>query len=71
MSLATSKGLVLSRNAGQDLRKNTCHWCGEYVRASGGECSTCPDAMEFYPLQQAAQGERGRPAIKKLRATRG
>ncbi len=54
MSLATSKGLVLSRNAAQDLRKNTCHWCGEYVRAGGGECSTCPDAMEFYPLQQAA-----------------
>ena len=54
-----------------DLRTNTCHHCGDYVPHCGGECSTCLDAMEFYSLQQAAQSERGKRAIEKLRATRG
>ena len=53
------------------LRQNTCAHCGDVVPGCERECSTCLDAMEFYSLQQAAQSERGKRAIEKLRATRG
>ena len=53
-----------------ERRQNTCHWCREYVPNCNGECSTCLDALEFDSLQQAAQSERGKRAIEKMRAKR-
>ena len=58
------------RNEALDRWKSTCAHCGDVVPGCERECSTCLDAMEFYSLQQAAQSERGKRAIEKLRATR-
>ena len=59
------------RNAAADRWRNTCAHCGDVVPGCERECHVCLDAMEFYNLQQAAESERGKRAIEKLRATRG
>ena len=58
------------RNAAADRWRNTCAHCGDVVPGCERECSTCLDAMEFYSLQQAAESERGKRAIEKMRAKR-
>lgn len=59
------------RNEALDRWKSTCAHCGDVVPGCERECHVCLDAMEFYNLQQAAESERGKRAIEKLRATRG
>ena len=65
------QGVDRKRNEKLDRWRNTCAHCGDVVPGCERECHVCLDAMEFYNLQQAAQSERGKRAIEKLRATRG